>query len=471
MATTWTPDPTFYPSAEMAMAAPSEKLAYVATINPTGDGRWRRHHRARRRSPSPRPTASSSADSNSRTPATSCTTSAGTPAARALCPTRRTRTSSGATCSCPASARRGSTSSTPSPTRGSRELVKTIEPEDARARAATAAPHTVHCGPDGIYVNALGAPDGDGPGGIFVLDHDDLRRARAPGRTTAGRSTCLRLLVAPRPRHDDHQRVGHAEHGRERRQSGAAARRQVRPPRCTSGTCASAATCRRSTWARSSRWCSSCARRTIRTRRYGFVGVVTLAQGPLRVDLDLVPRERQRLGRCEKVIEIPAEPADPDAAAAAAARRSARCRRWSPTSTCRLDDRFLYVSCWGTGELPAVRRHRSVQPRAHRLGAARRHRRHAPHPREPDSRSNGGPQMVEVSRDGRRVYVTNSLYTPWDAQFYPDGIRGWMVKLDVNPRRRHALDPSSSSTSRGASAHQVRLQGGDASSDSFCFPD
>ncbi len=35
-----------------------------------------------------------------------------------------------------------------------------------------AAPHTVHCGPDGIYMNALGDPDGDGPGGIFMLDHE-----------------------------------------------------------------------------------------------------------------------------------------------------------------------------------------------------------------------------------------------------------------------------------------------------------
>ena len=26
--------------------------------------------------------------------------------------------------------------------------------------------------------------------------------------------------------------------------------------------------------------------------------------------------------------------------------------------------------------------------------------------------------MVEVSRDGRRVYVTNSLYRAWDEQFY-----------------------------------------------------
>src|SRR6185295_15846988 len=36
------------------------------------------------------------------------------------------------------------------------------------------APHTVHCGPDGIYVSALGNPEGDGPGGILLLDHDDF---------------------------------------------------------------------------------------------------------------------------------------------------------------------------------------------------------------------------------------------------------------------------------------------------------
>ena len=51
-------------------------------------------------------------------------------------------------------------------------LVKVIEGEEVMAKTGYAAPHTVHCGPDGIYLNALGAPDGNGPGGIFVLDHD-----------------------------------------------------------------------------------------------------------------------------------------------------------------------------------------------------------------------------------------------------------------------------------------------------------
>src|SRR5262249_48044260 len=54
---------------------------------------------------------------------------------------------------------------------------------------------------------------------------------------------------------------------------------------------------------------------------------------------------------------------------------------------------------------------------------------------------NGGPQMVEISRDGKRVYFTNSLYGAVDPQFYPEGIDGWMVKLDVDPGGGIAVDP------------------------------
>ena len=32
---TWTPDPTFYPSPRLAAGAPPEKLAYVASFDPT----------------------------------------------------------------------------------------------------------------------------------------------------------------------------------------------------------------------------------------------------------------------------------------------------------------------------------------------------------------------------------------------------------------------------------------------------
>jgi selenium-binding protein 1 len=81
--------------------------------------------------------------------------------------------------------------------------------------------------------------------------------------------------------------------------------------------------------------------------------------------------------------------------------------------------------------------------------------------------------MVEISRDGRRVYVTNSLYGAWDDQFYPDGVGGWMAKLDVTAQGE--LEPDlrffpHGEAFRGLRVHQTRLQGGDASSDSYCFP-
>ena len=96
--------------------------------------------------------------------------------------------------------------------------------------------------------------------------------------------------------------------------------------------------------------------------------------------------------------------------------------------------------------------------------------RRAAHPSKPSKRLNGGPQMVELSRDGRRVYLTNALYSPWDEQFYPDGIKGWMVKLDARAEGGMALDPKFLlGMEQGVRCHQVRLQGGDSSSDSFCF--
>ena len=79
--------------------------------------------------------------------------------------------------------------------------------------------------------------------------------------------------------------------------------------------------------------------------------------------------------------------------------------------------------------------------------------------------------MVEISRDGKRVYFTNSLYGAIDDQFYPDGVNGWMVKLDAGPSGGIAFDPKFfvdwPSSHR---PHQVRLDGGDCSSDSYCYP-
>ena len=63
---------------------------------------------------------------------------------------------------------------------------------------------------------------------------------------------------------------------------------------------------------------------------------------------------------------------------------------------------------------------------------------------------NGGPQMLQNSLDGDRVYVSNSLFSTWDNQFYP-GIER-MADQARPPGRRHATrstrTSSSTSTSR-----------------------
>ena len=79
--------------------------------------------------------------------------------------------------------------------------------------------------------------------------------------------------------------------------------------------------------------------------------------------------------------------------------------------------------------------------------------------------------MVEISRDGRRIYFTNSLYGAIDPQFYPDGIEGWMVKLDAKPDGGIAFDEKFFvKWPAPHRPHQVRLEGGDCSSDSYCYP-
>jgi selenium-binding protein 1 len=76
-----------------------------------------------------------------------------------------------------------------------------------------------------------------------------------------------------------------------------------------------------------------------------------------------------------------------------------------------------------------------------------------------------------ASRDGKRVYVTNSLYGAWDDQFYPDGVGAWMAKLDSGETFEfdERFFPHGDEF-RGLRPHQTRLQGGDASSDSYCYP-
>ncbi|HZP10310.1 selenium-binding protein SBP56-related protein, partial [Methyloceanibacter sp.] len=171
----------------------------------------------------------------------------------------------------------------------------------------------------------------------------------------------------------------------------------------------------------------------------------------------------------KKVIEIPAEPADPDLLPPLLKGFKAV----PPLVTdidLSVDDKYLYVSCWGTGDLLQYDVSNPFAPKLTgkvRIGGIVSR---AAHPKAKGP-LNGGPQMVEISRDGRRVYFTNSLYGAVDPQFYPEGIDGWMVKLDVDPRGGISFDPNFFiDWPESHRPHQIRLEGGDCSSDSYCFP-
>ena len=83
--------------------------------------------------------------------------------------------------------------------------------------------------------------------------------------------------------------------------------------------------------------------------------------------------------------------------------------------------------------------------------------------------------MVELSRDGQRVYATNSLYGAWVPVFYPDGVGAWMAKLDANTDRGGMnLDPRffpHGGDFRGLRVHQTRLAGGTPPATQTVSPD
>src|SRR5207237_4412579 len=67
------------------------------------------------------------------------------------------------------------------PDPGQPRLVKTIDSKKLSAKAGYSRPHTLHCGPDGVFLTCIGGAEGndDGPGGIALLDHETFDVLRA----------------------------------------------------------------------------------------------------------------------------------------------------------------------------------------------------------------------------------------------------------------------------------------------------
>jgi selenium-binding protein 1 len=462
--TVWRPDPTFYPSPRIAMKAPPEKLAYVVRLDPTGDGR---RDAVCVVDVDPQSSTYSRVVGVVEMPYTggelhhfgwnACSSM--------LCPNaphphveRRylvipdIRTSHITILD-----------TKPDPTQP--KVVKVIEPQEVMSGPPTRVRTPSTAAPTGFTSPPSAAPDGEGPGGIFVLDHDSFD---VLGRWEIDRGDQYlhydfwwhlgydTLITSEwgTPRMVEHGVLGDellaAKYGHRIHVWDLHRRRHVQSLDLGS----------------EHQMVLELRPAHDPTRAYGFFNsVVSLKDLSSAIWLWY---RRNGSWVVQKVIEIPAEPAEegqlPDILKPFKA--------VPPLVTdidLSVDDRFLYVSCWGTGELRQYDVSDPFQPRLTATlqigGIVRR----AGHPAV-SGPLNGGPQMVEVSRDGRRVYFTNSLYLPWDGQFYPDGIRGWMVKVDVEPDGGMRFDPNFFVDFGDQRAHQVRLQGGDASSDSYCFP-
>ena len=81
--------------------------------------------------------------------------------------------------------------------------------------------------------------------------------------------------------------------------------------------------------------------------------------------------------------------------------------------------------------------------------------------------------MLQLSLDGKRLFVTNSLFSPWDNQFYPEMVKhgSQLVQVDVDTVKGGlTLNPEfvvdfGALPEGPALAHETRYPGGDCTSD------
>ena len=136
-----------------------------------------------------------------------------------------------------------------------------------------------------------------------------------------------------------------------------------------------------------------------------------------------------------------------------------------------MDDQYLYFSNWLHGDLRQYDISDPSNPRltgqvwlGGLLGKA---------PEVNGLEINGAPQMIQLSLDGKRLFVTTSLFSTWDNQFYPkmkeNGGQLLIVDCDVENggmaiRDDFAID-FGQEPHGPARAHETRYPGGDCSSD------
>ncbi|WP_146344021.1 selenium-binding protein SBP56-related protein [Phaeobacter marinintestinus] len=349
------------------------------------------------------------------------------------------------------------------------KIHKIIEPEEVFAKTGYSRPHTIHCGPEGIYVSTLGGGgvDGtDGPPGIFILD-------------------CESFEILGRYEMDRGAQDKHYDFWWNLPRDYMISSEWGLPPQFENGIVAEDLLSNK--YGHSIHFWDLRGRKVVQTidlganhqmaleirpahdpaKQHGFCGVVVDTSN-LQGAIFTWWQKDDGTFEAKKTITIDPQPADADDLPDLLKGFGAT----PPLVTdidLSLDDRHLYVACWGTGEMHQYDVSDPMNPKLSGkvdIGGIVKKTAH------PNGKAFGyGPQMVEISRDSKRVYWTNSLYSTWDDQFYPGERGAAMVLAHVGEDGGLTLDENFwVEFPEGYRSHQIRLEGGDCSTDSFCYP-
>uniref|UniRef100_A0A0N5CD00 Methanethiol oxidase n=1 Tax=Strongyloides papillosus TaxID=174720 RepID=A0A0N5CD00_STREA len=151
-----------------------------------------------------------------------------------------------------------------------------------------------------------------------------------------------------------------------------------------------------------------------------------------------------------------------------------------------MDDKYLYASCWLHGIIKqydisdpfnfVLNSEINISGSLHSETNVKILDEDYPQPNPTyinGTKIEGGPQMLQLSLDGKRLYVSNSLYLKWDQQFYPDlaSKGGNILKININEENgKMTLDENfvvDLTDIDGSSylPHEMRYPGGDCTSD------
>jgi selenium-binding protein 1 len=334
------------------------------------------------------------------------------------------------------------------------KLHKVIEPEEIVSKTNLTTPHTVHCLADGnVMISMLGDKDGNGPGGFLLLD-DDFNIVGRWERKAEGMRFNYDFWYQPR-----HNVMISSEWGA--------------PNAFTKGFNLDDVAAGK--YGRQLHFWDWTTHEIIQSIDLGEEGWIPLevrfhhnpdsAHGFVGAALSSTMWHYHKTNgawQADKIIAVPSQELE----------------GWPfpvpgliTDLVLSLDDRYLYFSNWLHGD---IRQYDVSDPANPKLvgqvwvgglfgkaGTVQGHK------------LNGGPQMLQLSLDGKRLYVTNSLYSVWDNQFYPDLARSGSYILQVDcdtvnggmTINENFYVDFSKEPAGPARAHEMRYPGGDCTSE------